>query len=193
MNKKHFNIVRWDIIKDSCDNTLKPMVYFKPDLESLEIIRKNNNRLRVNIEGTKDYDKVYNATIDRSSDIPNCRPNFYDATQLYIATLDTFFNYFPESHRLGRISLNMGIYVPESLKKEMENAKNPEEMVENDEEDHEGEKKGEKKGKKKDKKKGKDKHKRCDHPLKSPESLLIIILIVVIIISAFFLILKNKK
>jgi len=43
------------------------------------------------------------------------------------------------------------------------------------------------------KKKGKDKHKRCDHPLKSPESLLIIILIVVIIISAFFLILKNKK
>ena len=98
--QKRFDILRWDVIEDPCTGKLCPMAYFVPSTDFIIFSNLNNNRIYIDLynifkEGKRDGDymmTMYNpsrlnrtlAVIDKSSDIPNCRTNFFDVTNAYV-------------------------------------------------------------------------------------------------------------
>lgn len=60
-----------------------------PDASLLEIMSRNkNNLIQVRIDGTNSkYDKVWISSFDKSANVPNCRPNFFQEYQEYVFTL----------------------------------------------------------------------------------------------------------
>ena len=109
------------------------MAYFVPTTDFIIYSNLNNNRIYVDLynifkEGEREGDymmTMYNpsklnrtlAVIDKSSDIPNCRTNFFDETNAYVL-------YFKELEWKGyinldrkpRFSINNEIAVPDSVK-----------------------------------------------------------------------------
>lgn len=81
-----YKIERWDAIFDN--NKRVPAIYIKPDINFMNLIAKNNI-ISVNINNTKTHydNKVFTGVVNQSSYFPNCRPNFYAQTGLYIITL----------------------------------------------------------------------------------------------------------
>lgn len=99
-----FKINRWDVVMTGDSDLPKPLVYFHPNLDILDHARKNNYKFRVDISGTKIYDGTVWAIMDKSSVVPNCRPNFFEATNLYVLTLLATWNGYPPSD--GSFTLN---------------------------------------------------------------------------------------
>jgi len=60
-----------------------------PDTSLLEIMSRNkNNLIQIKIQGTESgYDRVWISSFDKSANIPNCRPNFFEEYQEYVFTL----------------------------------------------------------------------------------------------------------
>ena len=88
-----YNILRWDSVEQN--NKIVPMIYFKPDLNIVNLMKLNNNKIQIQVCNTDYYNNTYNGVINQSSMIPNCRPNFYDASNLYVIILDTDFITYP--------------------------------------------------------------------------------------------------
>ncbi|MDC0231216.1 hypothetical protein OAK19_04555 [Aureispira] len=88
-----YNILRWDSVEQN--NKIVPMIYFKPDLNIVNLMKLNNNKIKIQVCNTNYYNNTYNGVINQSSMIPNCRPNFYDASNLYVIILDTDFITYP--------------------------------------------------------------------------------------------------
>ena len=171
-NEKNYEIIRWDIVQDHCSNRLKPAIYFTPDMKAKEFADLNSNKVRVKIsDDVNPYGgAVYWATIDKSMNIPNCRPNFFDATGFYIAELDTDFSLFPET--MGNFSFMEDVIIPQRLEDVI-----PEKFEENQKIQYRS---GNKDVKKNDK--------NCNTP-----ELLLIIAGIVIFLLLCFLFCKNKK
>lgn len=92
-----YQIERWDVIMSN--NNKVPMLYVKPDLTFLDFIKANNFSVVCEISNTNNnfYDKKrFNGVVNRSSNIPNCRPNFFEQTNLYVITLDSKWNGYPK-------------------------------------------------------------------------------------------------
>lgn len=103
-----YPIKRWDpVMFGGSGLTIFPMVYIEPDTEFIDYIRKNNYKITIGIQGTgKTYDgKKVSGTVDRSAVTPDCRPNYYVKTGLYVITLDTPWEGYPLPSSLGRIEL----------------------------------------------------------------------------------------
>lgn len=101
-----YPIVRWDVI--TTDNvTLRPVVYIQPDLNFLEFAKANNFAIICEISGTNTrYDGVQaHGVVDKSCSVPNCRPNFYNKTGLYVITLDTTWYTYPQWDKLGFVKI----------------------------------------------------------------------------------------
>lgn len=83
-----YQIISWDGII-STNRLPLASITFKPNKAFIEqFLQNSNNRLQIRISGTQTkYDGVWIALIDTSANVPNCRKNFYDATQYWIATL----------------------------------------------------------------------------------------------------------
>jgi len=99
-----YKIERWDVILNSEGERI-PIIYVKPDLEFIEFIKKNNYKIISEINGT---DKKYNGNkmisfVDQSAYIPNCRPNFYDKTDLFVITLGSSWLGYPSHDKLGTV------------------------------------------------------------------------------------------
>ena len=75
-----YKILRWDSILQN--NKIVPMLYFKPCLKIVNIMELNDNKIIININGTNIYDGIHKGIVNKSSIIPNCRPNFFEATNL---------------------------------------------------------------------------------------------------------------
>ena len=88
-----YNILRWDSVEQN--NKIVPMIYFRPDLNIVNLMKLNNNKIQIQVCNTDYYNNTYNGVINQSSMIPNCRPNFYDASNLYVIILDTDFITYP--------------------------------------------------------------------------------------------------
>lgn len=82
-----YRIESWNPI----GNNIKicPSLYIKPDMNFMDILRKNNWRVLCKISNTNtSYDgHTYVANVNTSGNVPNCRPNFFDKTGFYIITL----------------------------------------------------------------------------------------------------------
>lgn len=97
-----YEIKRWDVLL--INDKRVPAIYIEPDLDFLNFIKDHNNILCI-INGTRmDYDnKNINCTVNKSSYYPNCRPNFYKETGLYIVTLGSSWLGYPLPDKLGKI------------------------------------------------------------------------------------------
>lgn len=101
MNK--YKICRWDPISMGNNLAPVPMIYIKPDQALLEFAKKNNNALLIKISGTNTiYDgKEMVGVFTRSSQVPNCRPNFFEQTGTYVIVLEAGWYTYPSPASLG--------------------------------------------------------------------------------------------
>jgi hypothetical protein len=78
-------ILSWDPINT---NEIQPCIYIKPTLDLLQFFNRSKKVL-LKISDTKSCydDNVIFGIVDKSSDVPNCRQNFFNYTGLYIITL----------------------------------------------------------------------------------------------------------
>lgn len=102
-------ILGWNPINDGC-GWLKASVFIKPTLEMLRFFNRSvfhRGVVRV-VDSNSCYDGPNRfATIDKSADVPNCRQNFYNATGLYVITLDTQWQGYPLKN--GTLEFQEGI------------------------------------------------------------------------------------
>lgn len=102
-------IISWNPINTNT-SSLHACVYIKPTLEILEFFNRSpNHKGVVMIGGTSScYDnKNIFCYIEKSSDVPNTRDNFYNSTNLYVIVLNTLWYGFPE--KKGYIEFKEGI------------------------------------------------------------------------------------
>lgn len=103
-----YKIHRWDVVMFGNSSTRVPMIYVKPDLTFLDFIRSNNYTVMCEINGTGTiYDgKQIPGVVDKSSFIPNCRPNFYEKTGYYVITLWSNWYGYPNPNNLGFVKFS---------------------------------------------------------------------------------------
>jgi hypothetical protein len=102
-------IVSFNPINDHT-STLKTSIYIKPTLEILSFFnRAPMHRGVVKIRNTGScYDnRNMFCTIDKSSDVPNTRDNFFNSTGLYVITLNTQWFGYPLKN--GEVEFMEGI------------------------------------------------------------------------------------
>jgi hypothetical protein len=102
-------IIAWNPILTG-SGFLQASIYIKPNLEILKFFnRAVFHRGVVSISGTNScYDGPNRfATIDKSSDIPDCRHNFYNSTGIYVITLDCVWQGYPLE--LGVVEFKEGV------------------------------------------------------------------------------------
>lgn len=104
----HYDIKRWDVVMFNNSTTKVPVIYFKPDKNLLDFIQANNSILMINITDSNTvYDnKEIPAIIDRSDNIPNCRPNYFEKTGYYVASLYANWYGYPNMDCLGKVSFS---------------------------------------------------------------------------------------
>lgn len=102
-------IISWNPINTNT-SVLHACVYIKPTLDILEFFNRSpNHKGVVKIGGTSscyDNQNMF-AYIEKSSDIPNTRDNFYNSTGLYVIVLNTLWYGFPE--KKGYVEFQEGI------------------------------------------------------------------------------------
>lgn len=99
-----YQILRWDSVEQN--NKIVPMIYFKPCLKFMNIMKLNNNKILLKISGTEMYNGIHNGVANKSSIVPNCRPNFFDATNLYVIILNTDFYQYPNLDKMGYFEIS---------------------------------------------------------------------------------------
>ena len=105
-----YEIISWDGIISQNDMPLAS-VTIKPDRKFItQFLNNTNNKIQIQISGTNSqYDNVWMALVDTSAVTPNCRKNFYDATQYWILTLlNSSWQGPPSAH--GTVSILDGPY-----------------------------------------------------------------------------------
>jgi len=107
-----YKIIRWDVVTD-CNGTLRPMIYFKPDIAMVLQLQNNSNYLYLNIHNSQYYSgKMQPALVDTAAQQPNFRPNFFEACHLYCATLiESVWNGFPDRAH-GEFSVHTDVIIP---------------------------------------------------------------------------------
>ena len=107
------NIVKWNPINDEYGD-IRASVFIKPTLELLEFANRNvsngNRTMMVRISGSGNpiYDGApFLAILDKTSDAPNCRQNFFNTTGLYLLTLSVRWFGYPEN--LGEVTFLEGV------------------------------------------------------------------------------------
>ena len=103
-----YKIERWDAVMFGNYLRKIPMIYIKPDETFLEFARNNNFSVLCEISDTgMNYDtKSGNkipGIINQSGSIPNCRPNFFEKTGLYVISLLSPWIGYPSKNSLGTV------------------------------------------------------------------------------------------
>ena len=101
-----YSIIRWDVL--SSDNINKaPAIYVKPDLAFMEFVRANNFSIMCKIDGTDGpYDgRLCVGIVNKSSQVPNCSPNFFAQQGDFIITLNLDWMGYPSPNKLGNVTI----------------------------------------------------------------------------------------
>ena len=104
-----YRIMSWTpIISSDNPNIYIPMIYVKPDAKFLEIVRGNYNVVNCKISGTNMVIDGHNipGVVTKSSQVPNYRPNFYDATGYYSISLISNWYGYPNPDTLGTVEIS---------------------------------------------------------------------------------------
>jgi len=115
LTEEKIKIHRWDAVMTAKNDLPAPMLYIKPTVNFLEFIENNDYRILVTISGTNTiYDgKTIWGIVDKSSNTPNCRPNFYKQTGFYVVTLESFWYGYPNVGNEGEMIINTPQVYPE--------------------------------------------------------------------------------
>ena len=126
-----YKIERWDAVTGN--NIMKqPMIYIKPDDAFLTFVRANKFAVLCEISGTgMNYDHQPGSSIlipgvvSRSAIVPNCRPNYYAATEYYVVRLLAPWIGYPNKN-LGHVKFygleeGMPAQIPDPGKKKKNN------------------------------------------------------------------------
>ena len=110
-----YEIKRWDGVLFGNSITKVPMLYIEPDLNFLTYAKDNDYTINISISNTGGVYDLKNVvgTVNKSSDIPNCRPNFFEKTNLYVITLYAEWNGYPPIDQLGTINV-IGMKSPDT-------------------------------------------------------------------------------
>lgn len=102
-----YKIERWDVVMYGSSITKVPIIYIKPELDFLEYVRDNNYSVLVKIEGTGTiYDgKIIQGLVDRSCNVPNCRPNYFEETGYWVINLYAGWFGYPHPTKMGTVSI----------------------------------------------------------------------------------------
>ena len=105
MSLNTYKIYRWDAVMTAANDKPTPMIYIKPDTKLLDFLRENNFRILVKIDNTGTiYDGKYIwGVVDKSSNMPSCRPNFDTETGFYVVTLEAFWYGYPKVGKEGNM------------------------------------------------------------------------------------------
>jgi hypothetical protein len=117
-------ILQWNPITDSYGE-VKASVYIKPTLAFLDMVNRNssngNRTLMIHIKDT-DHPMYENraiyATLDKTSDSPECRQNFFNTTGVYLLTCNMPWYGYP--NRYGSVTIYKGVLDDTEIKKEFE-------------------------------------------------------------------------
>jgi hypothetical protein len=88
-----YPIKYWEPVLAGCSENPVPSIYIEPDVDLLTYFNENDNIVECTITGTDNpayENKTFLATVDRSANMPNNRPNFYLVTGIYILTLTNY-------------------------------------------------------------------------------------------------------
>jgi len=129
-----YQIKRWDVVIYGNSNIKKPVIYITPDSSLLELAANSIHPILIKISGTNTlYDgKMVKGVINKSSDVPNYRPNFFDQTGYYIISLDADWYGYPHPSSQGEITIDQTleqspIYNQYYTNKKLEDARKNEE------------------------------------------------------------------
>ncbi len=105
MSATPYKILQWVAVMGP-NNAVQAACFIKPDINFLEFSRRNNYELICHISGTNTrFDgRMVRGYVNNSSHMPNCRPNFGEATGFYIVTLDMILDEYPMYDSLGFLS-----------------------------------------------------------------------------------------
>lgn len=92
-----YQINRWDAVIYGSNNHRSPMIYVKPDMYLLEFLKANQYSVFCEIKDSESvYDKIIVSGVANSSAYtPNCRPNYFADTNMYVITLEMDFKGYP--------------------------------------------------------------------------------------------------
>lgn len=99
MSNPIYKIHRWDSVLFGNNEYATPIIYVKPDDILFEFAKVNKDALLVRINSTESiYDnKRITGVFSSSSEIPNCRPVFFNKTGLYVIVLQAEWHGYPDS------------------------------------------------------------------------------------------------
>ena len=99
MSKNTIEIKRWDAVLFGNNEYPTPIIYVKADPNLLDFAESKDNALLITIKSTNSiYDnKIIPAVFAKSSEIPNCRPVYFNSTKLYVMVLQSEWHGYPES------------------------------------------------------------------------------------------------
>ena len=104
-----YPIKRWDAVMFGPNLQKIPMIYIEPNEPFLEFIRNNNFSVLCEISETgMNYDttddaKLTKGIVNQSGLTPNCRPNFFAATGLFVVQLLTPWIGYPKETSKGSV------------------------------------------------------------------------------------------
>jgi hypothetical protein len=103
-----YKILRWDPVMFGNSNNKYPLITIKPDEKFLTF--SNANKSNVSCEITvNNVTRTFDGVVNKSSNVPNCRPNYFAATGNYVITLKTEWKGYPKNSdlkNLGTISFS---------------------------------------------------------------------------------------
>lgn len=96
-----YKILRWDPVLFGNSNKQSPLITIKPDEKFLTFIRANNFEVlcEITVDGITRHAE---GVVNRSSVVPNCRPNYFAKTGYYVITLKKQWQGYPKS--LGTVA-----------------------------------------------------------------------------------------
>jgi hypothetical protein len=102
---KQYKIHRWDSVLFGNRTDPTPIIYVKADKDLHDFVDSNKNILSVEINSTNSiYDKKKVVGLwYKSSEIPNCRTEFFKETELYVFVLQAPWHGYP--NKMGEVSV----------------------------------------------------------------------------------------
>ena len=97
-----YKILRWDPVMFGNSINKYPLITIKPDDKFVTF--SNANKSSVSCEITvNNVTHTFDGVVNKSSDVPNCRPNYFAATGNYVITLMTEWRGYPKNSDLKNL------------------------------------------------------------------------------------------
>lgn len=103
-----YEIKQWSVGLTGNSVTRNPLIFVEPDPKFMTLVRKNNFVVNCVIKNTNTiYDnRVITGVVNTSGNVPNCRPNFFAKTGLYVIRLLSNWYGYPQKNNNGIVEIS---------------------------------------------------------------------------------------